>query len=183
LVKEKYLSVMACGTTLAVSLDVQLRPARVDDVPFLWRMLTLAASLHGTAEDVALAQTDLDLKDYVEGFGRHGDVGIVALVAGRPAGAAWVRLAPAGSISETKVWSRDVPELAIATVPELRGAGVGTKLLRALCEAARGRHARIALTVREGSAAVHLYEREGFSIQRRLVNRVGTTSLVMMRAL
>jgi ribosomal protein S18 acetylase RimI-like enzyme len=164
-----------------MSVDVQLRPASVDDVPLLWRMLTLAASLRGTPEDVAHAQTDPALKDYVEGFGRHGDLGVVALAAGQPIGAAWVRLAPAGLVSETKVWSVDVPELAIATLPEIRGAGVGTRLLRALVEAARGHHGSIALSVRDGNAAVRLYERAGFSVQRRFVNRVGTTSLVMYK--
>lgn len=135
----------------------------------------------GKAEDVARAQSDPALGDYVECFGRGGDLGVVAVVAGAPVGAAWVRLAPAGPISETKVWTHDVPELAIATVPEVRGSGTGTKLLDALFEAVRGQHASIALSVRDGNAAVRLYERAGFHVERRIVNRVGTTSLVMRR--
>lgn len=50
------------------------------------------------------------------------------------------------AVSEAKVWSDDVPELAVATVPEMRGSGVGTRLLEALVEAVRGKHATIALS-------------------------------------
>jgi ribosomal protein S18 acetylase RimI-like enzyme len=161
---------------------IELRPAGVEDVPFLWRMLTLAASMGGTAQDIELARSDPDLRDYVASFGRAGDIGVVAWAAGARVGAAWVRLAPPGPIAKTKVWSAEVPELAIATTPEMRGAGVGTKLLCALLEAVRGVHTSIALTVREGNGAARLYERAGFLVERRVVNRVGTTSLVMARA-
>lgn len=162
--------------------NVTLRPAGPGDHPFLWRMLTLAASMDGTDEDVIHAQANPDLLHYVEGFGRAGDAGIVALVDDAPIGAAWVRLAPPGPVSPMKVWSNEVPELAIATVPQVRGHGVGSKLLEALLGAVHGVHPVVALTVREGNAAVRLYERHGFIVGRRLVNRVGTTSLVMTRA-
>jgi ribosomal protein S18 acetylase RimI-like enzyme len=162
--------------------NVQIRCASREDVPFLWLMLTFAASMGGTAEDIERAQTDPALKDYVEGFGRPGDIGVVALAEGEPVGAAWVRLAPPGQpSSEAKAWSADVPELAIATVPEMRGRGVGTKLLHSLFDAAHGQHSSIALSVRDGNNAVRLYERQGFSVQRRIVNRVGTMSLLMSR--
>jgi ribosomal protein S18 acetylase RimI-like enzyme len=146
-------------------------------------MLTFAASMEGTSADVDRARVDPELKHYVDGFGRRGDVGVVALVDQVLAGAAWVRLAPPGPVSPSKVWSDEVPELAIATVPEMRGSGVGTRLLQALFEAARGLHPSVALSVRDGNDAVRLYERLGFSVQRRIVNRVGTTSLVMTREL
>ncbi|MDB4987625.1 MAG: Histone acetyltransferase [Myxococcaceae bacterium] len=160
---------------------MHFRPALRGDVPFLWRMLTYAASMQGTAADLESAQTDPTLRCYVAGFGRRGDVGVVAMKDGEAVGAAWVRLAPAGPISESKVWTTEVPELAIAIVPEARGQGLGAALLAALLEGLRGRHASIALSVREDNPAVRLYERSGFRTERRLVNRVGTTSLVMSR--
>jgi GNAT superfamily N-acetyltransferase len=163
--------------------EAQIRLACEEDIPFLWRMLAIAASLKGAPEDVERARVDPELQDYVAGFGRRGDVGVVALIEGELVGAAWVRLAPGGGpVSPMKVWSDQVPELAIATVPEVRGRGVGTKLFEALLDAVRGTHTSLALSVRDGSDAVRLYERLGFSIERRLVNRVGTTSLVMSRA-
>lgn len=151
------------------------------DLPFLWRMLTYAASMEGTAEDIETAQTDPALRDYVAGFGRAGDVGVVAIEDDVAVGAAWVRLAPAGPISASKVWTTEVPELAIATIPDARGHGLGAKLLAALLDAARGQHASIALSVREDNPAVRLYDRASFHVDRRIVNRVGTTSLVMSR--
>jgi ribosomal protein S18 acetylase RimI-like enzyme len=168
--------------------DVRLRAACEADIPFLWRMLTFAASMDATPSDVERARVDPELKDYVEGFGRRGDVGVVAHLTHRKdtlIGAAWVRLAPPGSaaVSPTKVWSDVVPELAIATVREMRGSGVGTRLLHALLEAVSGLHRSVALSVREGSDAIRLYERLGFSVQRRIVNRIGTASLVMVRDL
>ena len=166
-----------------VVVELELREACQADVPFLWRMLTLAASLEGTSADVERARVDPDLRSYVEGFGRRGDVGVVGIVDRIPAGAAWVRLAPPGPVSSMKVWTDEVPELAVATVHEMRGCGVGAALMRALLEAARPVHSSIALSVRECNAAVRLYERLGFSVQRRIVNRVGTGSLVMTRAL
>lgn len=152
-----------------------IRPATTDDTEFLWRMLTFAASME--TADVERAKLDPTIKDYVQGFGRAGDVGVIASWDGRPVAAAWVRLAPDGPIAESKVWTRHTPELAIAS--ERRGAGIGTKLLHALFEAVHGVHSEIALTVRESNPAVHLYERVGFTIERRLTNRVGTTSVAM----
>lgn len=138
-------------------------------------MLTFAASMDGTADDIAFAQTSPDLLHYVEGFGRTGDVGVIM----EERGAAWVRLAPPGPISTSKVWTHEVPELAIATVPEARGQGVGVQLLRALFAETSG--TPIALSVRAANPAVRLYEREGFVRERTIVNRVGTASVVMLR--
>ncbi|MDB4986865.1 MAG: Histone acetyltransferase [Myxococcaceae bacterium] len=162
--------------------STHFRLAHGGDVPFLWRMLTYAASMQGTAEDIESAETDPTLRDYVVGFGRTGDVGVVATNGGKSVGAAWVRLAPAGPISDSKVWTRLVPELAIAAVPDARGHGLGAQLLSALLDAVRGQHQSIVLSVREDNPAVRLYERSRYRVERRIVNRVGTTSLVMSRS-
>lgn len=165
-------------------LTIDVRPANASDIPFLWRMLTLAASMPGAPQDVERARGDPELLEYVARFGqRPGDVGVVALSGEERVGAAWARCAPPGTVHPTKVWTDSVPELAVATVPELRGRGVGTRLLEELLQALGGRHASVALTVRAESAAVRLYERLGFAVDRRIVNRVGTTSLVMSKRL
>ncbi len=161
---------------------VSLRPATGEDAPFLWRMVTLAAMTDGTDDDVARAKTDPSLLCYVEGFGRNGDLGVVAVRGEELLGAAWVRLAP-GKQDAAKVWTDEVPELAIATLPSARGLGIGSLLLGALIDASVGRYPAIALTVREGNPAVRLYERFAFVGEGRLVNRVGTASLKMRRTL
>ena len=67
--------------------------------------------------------------------------------------------------------------------PTLGGGGAGGLLLEALIAAAGDRYPAIMLSVREGNAAVRLYERFGFATERRVVNRVGGVSLVMRRPL
>lgn len=162
---------------------LSIRAAAPDDEPFLWRMLTLAASMDGTDADVEAARLDPTLRCYLDAFGREGDLALVAWRGDERAGAAWIRLAPSSGETPAKVWTERVPELAIATLPEHRGGGIGNALLSAIIDAARGRYPAIALSVREGNPAVRLYERAGFVVERKTINRVGGTSLVMRRAL
>jgi ribosomal protein S18 acetylase RimI-like enzyme len=164
--------------------DLSTRAATAADTSFLWRMLSFAASMSGTEEDIERAKVDPELRGYVEGFGRPGDLGVIASRAGRPVGAAWLRLlAPGAAATPSKVWTHDVPELAIAVEPAERARGAGDVLLRALLAGARSRYPAVALTVREGNAAVRLYERFDFVGERRVTNRVGGVSLVMRRSL
>lgn len=161
---------------------VRIRAATADDEPLLWRMLTFAASMEGGEDEVARAQADPDLRGYVDGFGRIGDRGVVAVRGTEPIGAAWLRLLH-GEPHPAKVWTLEVPELAIALAPGARGQGVGSALLRALIADAADRYPALALSVRDGNAAVRLYERYGFVVERRLINRIGGVSLVMRRPL
>jgi GNAT superfamily N-acetyltransferase len=104
-----------------------------------------------------------ELRPYLDGWGREGDRGVVAIEAGRPLGAAWYRFfvpdAPGRGFIST-----GTPELTIAVVPERRGEGVGSALLSALLERARldGVEA-IALSVEPDNPALRLYERHGFA--------------------
>jgi GNAT superfamily N-acetyltransferase len=99
---------------------------------------------------------------YIGGWGRPGDVAVVADVDGRPVGAAWYRTFSAdepgyGFLDE------GTPEISIAVEPEQRGRGVGTALLRALCRRAKrdGLEA-LSLSVERENPALRLYERIGF---------------------
>jgi ribosomal protein S18 acetylase RimI-like enzyme len=145
-------------------------------------MLTLAASMDGTDDDVATAKVEPSLRGYVEQFGREGDLGVIAHRGAVPVGAAWGRLL-AGEPHPSKLWTLEEPELAIATVTEERGQGVGDRLLSAWLVAAAGRYPAVVLSVREGNPAVRLYERHGFVVVERIVNRVGGISLAMRRTL
>ena len=77
------------------------------------------------------------------------------------------------------MWTRSIPELAIAAEHAQRGSGVGAALLEKLLDDAASRIPAVTLSVREGSPAVRLYERHGFVVERRLTNRVGGVSLAM----
>src|SRR5687767_12308008 len=114
-----------------------IRGADVRDMPFLARMLAFAASMDDDAKGLATVRSDPSLRSYLDDFGRAGDLGVVAERGADPIGAAWLRLLH-GEPSPAKLWTQEVPELAIATVREVRGLGVGEAMLRALIERARG---------------------------------------------
>jgi ribosomal protein S18 acetylase RimI-like enzyme len=154
--------------------------AGADDVPFLWEMLTYAATMApGGTASVADAQADPYLRTYVDGWGRADDLGIIAREGDgddRRIGAAWVR---AGLI----VAAPRAPELATAVVPAWRGQGVGASMINQLFRHAAGRFDAVVLSVRAANPALRFYERLGFCREREVTNRVGGISFVMRRAL
>jgi GNAT superfamily N-acetyltransferase len=101
---------------------------------------------------------------YVRGWGRPGDMAVIALEGGFPVGAAWYRVFDPEEPGYGYVDER-TPELAIAVVPSKRGHGIGDELLKALCEKARASgYERISLSVEPGNPARKLYERHGFEV-------------------
>ncbi len=161
---------------------VTTRLVVADDVEFLWEMVYWAAHVDED-EGVTLAEMrrDPDLIGHVAGWGRAGDLGVVAELGGRRIGAAWLRrFDPA--ISDYSVFvDDDTPELVIAVAPDHVGRGVGTTLLTALYERADAVVEATVLSVRADSPAVRLYERIGFRELDRHTNRVGTESARMLR--
>ncbi|MDQ1592717.1 MAG: hypothetical protein QOG71_3344 [Pyrinomonadaceae bacterium] len=121
-----------------------------------------------------------ELAKYVEGWGRAGDVGFVAIDSrdGELLGAAWLRLL-AGDARGYGYVDDATPELAIAVLPEHRGRGVGTALLERLLEAARSVYASVSLSVSSGNPAARLYERMGFE----RADDGGGASVVMIKSL
>lgn len=105
------------------------------------------------------------------------DVAVVAVLEGRPVGAAVGRCFAAADAS-WGVIAPDVPELAMAIVPDQRGRGVGETLLRAwIGAAAAAGHRACSLTVSLANpAAWRLYQRAGFRAverdERRMVMRL-----------
>jgi ribosomal protein S18 acetylase RimI-like enzyme len=100
--------------------------------------------------------------DYVAGWKRTNDRGVVAEVCEMPVGAAWLRFLPAHDPGYGFI-DQSIPELSIGVVEGWRGRGVGGSLLRAL-----GDHAKLAgfgamsLSVEVANPALALYERHGF---------------------
>lgn len=151
-----------------------LRPLKSSDEPFLWKMLMEAA--HECS--LATVKANPDLVRYVHQWGRGGDLGVVAERHNVPIGAAWIRL-----------WSDqdrgygyladDVPELAIAVMPEIQGQGVGTALLKYILELAQTRYPAISLSIRMSNPALRLYQRLGFVAvaSSEVKNRVGSTAV------
>jgi ribosomal protein S18 acetylase RimI-like enzyme len=77
----------------------------------------------------------------------------------------------------------DIPELAMAVIPNYRGKGIGSKLLtRFLTVAKQNGIQQINLSCRtDNEAAIRLYERHGFTKipSSEITNRVGGTNVSM----
>ncbi len=157
-----------------------VRLANADDEPFLLTMLFYAAHAHdvqGASPEQLL--TNPALARYVTGFGRAGDLGVVAEGGDSPVGAAWLRLL-AGEERGYGWVDDETPELAIAVKPEMVGHGLGTRMMRELLDRARGRHPAISLSVRKDNPARRLYLRMGFATVKEVTNRVGGVSETMV---
>lgn len=102
-----------------------------------------------------------ELARYITDWGRRDDAGIVAEMDGTPVGAAWLRRFSAGEPGYGFV-DEATPELSIALLPEYRGQGIGSELLRRLLDAARARFEGVSLSVSAANPARRLYERAGF---------------------
>lgn len=106
------------------------------------------------------------IRRYVENWGREGDHGLVAIEQNpggelRRVGAVWLRFFPAdypgyGFIHES------IPEIGIAVIPELRGRGIGSSLIKALLNRPGVQYPAISLSVDPENPAGNLYRRLGF---------------------
>jgi ribosomal protein S18 acetylase RimI-like enzyme len=166
-------------------MQVSIRKITSDDVPFLWEMLYYAAWMskdgHTSYEP---AMDDPHLNIYVKEWGKPGDQGVIAFdsKSSRQLGAAWIRLLTEDK-SNYGYYDDETPELAIATFPDVTGQGVGSAMLDALFQQARGHVPAIVLTVRSTNPAKRLYERFGFQVIDEVTNRVGTRSIKMLLTL
>jgi ribosomal protein S18 acetylase RimI-like enzyme len=104
-----------------------------------------------------------EISKYVEGWGRAGDLGFVAVDegSGEPVGAVWLRLL-AGDEKGYGYVDDETPELAMAVLPQYRGRGVGSSLLGRLLESAGADYRKVCLSVSADNPALRLYERAGF---------------------
>ncbi|MBD0337290.1 MAG: GNAT family N-acetyltransferase [Cyanobacteria bacterium Co-bin13] len=146
------------------------------DGDIVWHMLMHAAhedSLDAIKDQPALAR-------YAAGWGRPGDMGIVAL-ADQPVGAAWLRLWQ-GHNQGFGFVAEGVPELAIAVLPSYQNQGIGTQLLSRLLHSARAWYSAVSLSIRADNPAVRLYERMGFVkvADSDVINRTGGISYTMI---
>ena len=135
-----------------------IRKGSAADTQFMRAMLAHAYHWH-----VAGLETEVPLSRYVDGWGRPGDVAVIAAEGPNPVGAAWFRTFRASAPGYGFV-DEQTPELTVAVVPAKRKHGVGQDLLDALLERARAEGvAALSLSVEKGSPAVGFYERNGFA--------------------
>jgi GNAT superfamily N-acetyltransferase len=147
------------------------------DVAFLERMM-LFAGFPPDRELPADAREMPHVRRFLDGWGRAGDVGVVALDEQQgPLGAAWARVLDEPLLRDDG--GAPVAELAIAVERHARGRGVGRALLDALADAAKGAgHRELTLSVSPRNPAQRLYLRCGFELVGQ-----GAHGLVLRRRL
>lgn len=148
---------------------VGVRDAGPEDAEFLLDMLLEATNWTGE-ERVSRKQLlrDRALAQYVAGWQREGDLGVIAVDLGGPGGlqipvgAAWLRRFTRSERGYGYL-ADDIPELSIGVVPAHRGRGIGRGLLRTIATRAQDAGIRaISLSVEKENPAVALYTAAGF---------------------
>jgi ribosomal protein S18 acetylase RimI-like enzyme len=154
-----------------------LRPLTLEDQPIVWQMLMYAAH----EPTLTSVKNQPCLSRYAAGWGRAGDMGVIALEDQQAMGAAWLRLWPAEDKGFGYV-DNSVPELAIAVLPAYRGQGIGTQLLKSVLAVAPAVYPAVSLSVRDDNPAIRLYQRVGFVKveQSEVSNRTGGASFTMI---
>ncbi len=144
-------------------MEISVRVATAADVGFLRDMLFEALYVPPGSEPLPRSMIERpELAHYVDGFGRTGDLGVIALNDATPIGAAWVRVLQGPDAGYGYV-DDDTPELTVAVLPEWRGRGVGSRLLDDLIGRVGSMFPAISLSVDPANPAVRLYERFGFA--------------------
>jgi ribosomal protein S18 acetylase RimI-like enzyme len=145
-------------------LNAKIRPIGKSDCDCLREFLYQAIFIPEGTEPLPLDIVDKpEIFVYIKNFGTQpGDIGVVAEQNGRVIGAAWTRIIPAfGHVDD------DTPELAVSILPEFRGYGIGTKLLKRLFELLREHgYKHTSLSVQKANPAARLYRRMGYEIIR-----------------
>lgn len=101
------------------------------------------------------------LRVYIDDFGeKPDDYCLCAEEDGVVVGAVWVRIIPGfGSVDDR------TPEFAISLLPEARGKGIGTELMRAMIRHLKVRgYEKTSLAVQKANYAVRMYKKVGFEI-------------------
>ncbi len=144
--------------------DIELRPAGPDDLEWVkWALYTAVAwDPERRLPPPEVAVEHPELARYHRGWGRPGDLGVVAERGGQVVGVALCRLFTDDDHGHGYV-DAETPEVAVAVAEGERGSGLGTKLMHALAEQARAAGvASLSLSVDTGNPARRLYQRLGY---------------------
>jgi ribosomal protein S18 acetylase RimI-like enzyme len=140
---------------------VHFRKATRSDIDFLSHILISAAVASGVNIQVVDLSSHPDTYQYVEGFPKGNDIGVVAETQeGVPVGAAWVRLLP----MDAHAIHEPLPELTMGVVAQYQRMGIGSQLMEELYKAARGIGIpKISLGVhKDNTPAIHLYKQQNW---------------------
>lgn len=152
---------------------VTIREGEAADLAFVEQMLYAAFFWNGEPERPSLAEIRQrpEFASLLAGWGRPGDIALLAEHDGVGAGAVWCRTWTQAEHSYGFI-DEQTPELGLGVLERWRGRGFGRALLRALVDTARLRgYPALSLSVAPENPARRLYESEGFV----KVGEVGTS--------
>jgi len=161
--------------------NITIRPIEKKDYPLLEEFLYQAIYIpNGEERPPREIIYNLEIFVYAKDFGKGlSDCGIVAEFDGKIVSIAWTRIIPAyGHLDE------NTPELAIATLPEYRGQGIGLRLMTSLFkELKKQGYKRTSLSVQQNNPAVRFYQRLGYRITEEKLDHAGHEDYIMVREL
>lgn len=137
--------------------DVAVRPAGPDELPLLYQIYASTRATELAPLGWSVEQQHAFLHQQFEAQHAHyrhsyADAAFgVIMVGGEPAGRLYVGR-----------WPEELRIIDIALLPQYRGAGVGTHLLRGLLEEAAGADKVVRIHVEKFNPALRLYQRLGF---------------------
>jgi ribosomal protein S18 acetylase RimI-like enzyme len=135
------------------------RPLLASDQQSLWRWLHIAPPAPLRPSEVLHHP---DVRVYVEGWGLPTDLGVVAVMGGKDAGACWMRLVQ-GRQGLAYI-DDETPQLGIALEPEFQHRGIGKPMMKAALAAAwQHGYRKVSLTVHPENPARLMYKACGFS--------------------
>jgi len=137
--------------------SVRLRPITPEDDSFL-------ARVYASSRAEELAQTGWTEEDKAVFCRRQFDAQSAHYAANYPGASLQVIERDGQPIGRLYVarWEREIRIMDIALLPEFRGAGIGTKLLRDLQAEARSAGKSLTIHVERFNRALQLYQRLGF---------------------
>ncbi|MFN9677166.1 MAG: GNAT family N-acetyltransferase [Betaproteobacteria bacterium] len=141
---------------------LQLRPLVASDQHSLWHWLHIALWDPPPAplRPIEILQHP-GVRIFVEGWGGPTDVGVVAVVDGKDAGACWMRLVP--ERQGLAYIDDETPQLGIALEPEFQNRGLGKLMMKAALAAAwQHGYQKVSLTVHPENPARSMYQACGF---------------------
>jgi ribosomal protein S18 acetylase RimI-like enzyme len=142
---------------------LHLRPLLASDQQSLWHWLHLALWDPPPAplRPIEILQHP-SARMLVQGWGDSSDVGVVAVVDGKDAGACWMRLLP--ERQGLAYVDDETPQLGIALEPEFQRRGFGKPLMKAALAAAWNHgYRKVSLTVHPENPARFMYQACSFT--------------------
>lgn len=162
-------------------LKPKIRPIKPSDYSclpeFLYQSIFIPEGVESPPRSII---NDPQIFVYIKDFGtKAGDLGVVAEQNGQVIGAAWTRIIPAyGHINEK------TPELAISILPEFRGYGIGTKLMKKLFGILKDKgYEQTSLSVQKDNPATKFYLNLGYKVTKEKLDHVGNQDFIMVKEL